>query len=76
VLFRSAFTRNAQVMALRSGMKDAGQWVSEKRNIRDDFRQQFGEDIDTIDAVALMTDTDNSGQRATAWYGDLYFTAQ
>jgi hypothetical protein len=57
-------------------MKDAGQWVSEKRNIRDDFRQRFGEDIDTIDAVALMTDTDNSGQSATAWYGDLYFTAQ
>jgi hypothetical protein len=72
----NAFTRNAQVMALRSGMKDAGQWVSEKRNIRDDFRQRFGEDIDTIDAVALMTDTDNSGQSATAWYGDLYFTAQ
>ena len=72
----NAFTRNVQVMALRSGMKDAGQWVSEKRNIRDDFRQQFGEDIDYIDAVALMTDTDNSGQRATAWYGDLYFTAQ
>ncbi len=63
-------------MALRSGMKDAGQWVSEKRNIRDDFRQQFGEDIDYIDAVALMTNTDNSRQNATAWYGDLYFTAQ
>lgn len=72
----NAFTRNARVMALRSGTKDASQWVSEKRNIRDDFRQQFGEDIDTIDAVALMTDTDNSGQRTTAWYGDLYFTAQ
>jgi len=72
----NAFTRNAQVMALRSGMKDAGQWVSEKRNIRDDSRQQFGEDLDYIDAVALMTDTDNSGQSATAWYGDLYFTAQ
>jgi hypothetical protein len=72
----NAFTRNAQVMALRSGIKDAGDWVSEKRNIRDDFRQLFGEDLDYIDAVALMTDTDNSGQRATAWYGDLYFTAQ
>jgi hypothetical protein len=72
----NAFTRNAQVMALRSGMKDVGEWVSEKRNIRDDFRQLFGEDLDYIDAVALMTDTDNSGQRATAWYGDLYFTAQ
>lgn len=72
----NAFTRNAQVMALRSGLKDARRWVSERRNIRDDFRQRFGEDIDYIDAVALMTDTDNSGQRATAWYGDFDFTAQ
>lgn len=74
--WRNAFTDNARVMALRSGTKDAGGWVSEKRNIRADFRQLFGEDIDAIDAVALMTDTDNSGQSAAAWYGDIYFTAR
>jgi hypothetical protein len=74
--WRNAFTDNARVMALRSGTKDAGSWVSEKRDVRADFRQLFGEDIDAIDAVALMTDTDNSGQSATAWYGDIYFTAR
>lgn len=74
--WHNAFTSNARVMALRSGMKDATQWVSEKRNIRVDFRQLFGDDIDQIDAVALMTDTDNSGQSVNAWYGDIYFTAQ
>lgn len=74
--WHNAFTSNARVMALRSGTRDAGQWVSEKRDIRADFRQLFGEDIEQIDAVALMTDTDNSGQSATAWYGDIYFTAQ
>ncbi len=63
-------------MALRSGTKDAGRWVGEKRDIRADFRQLFGEDIAHIDAVALMTDTDNRGQSATAWYGDIYFTAR
>ena len=72
----NAFTRNARVMALRSGTGETGRWVSEKRNIRADFRQLFGEDIDAIDAVALMTDTDNSGQSAAAWYGDIYFTAK
>jgi hypothetical protein len=72
----NAFTSNARVMALRSGTKDAGRWVSEKRDVRADFRQLFGEDIDRIDAVALMTDTDNSGQSAVAWYGDMYFTAR
>ncbi len=74
--WNNAFTDNARVMALRSGTKEAGRWVNEKRDIRADFRQLFGEDIETIDAVALMTDTDNSGQSATAWYGDIYFTAR
>ena len=74
--WNNAFTANARVMALRSGTKDAGRWVSEKRDIRADFWQLFGEDIEAIDAVALMTDTDNSGQSATAWYGDIYFTAR
>ena len=74
--WNNAFTSNARVMALRSGTRDAGRWVSEKRDIRADFRQLFGQDIDRIDAVALMTDTDNSGQRAAAWYGDIYFTAR
>lgn len=74
--WNNAFTSNARVMALRSGLDDTGRWVSEKRNIRADFQQLFGEEIDAIDAVALMTDTDNSGQNAAAWYGDIYFTAQ
>lgn len=74
--WNNAFTGNARVMALRSGTKDAGRWVSEKRDVRTDFRRLFGDDIGAIDAVALMTDTDNSGQSATAWYGDIYFTAR
>lgn len=74
--WQNAYTSNARVMALQSGVKNAGQWIDEKRNIRADFQQLFGEDIDHIDAVALMTDADNSGQSASAWYGDIYFTAQ
>jgi hypothetical protein len=74
--WNNAFTSNARVMALRSGTREAGQWVSEKRDIRADFRRLFGEEISQIDAVALMTDTDNSGQSATAWYGDIEFMAR
>jgi len=52
-----------------------GTWVTEKRNVREDFKKLFGKDITSIDAVAIMTDTDNSGLRARAAYGDIYFTA-
>jgi hypothetical protein len=51
-------------------------WVSHKRNVRADLKEQFGEDIQSIDAVALMTDTDNSGGAAQAFYGDIWFSAE
>lgn len=69
----NAFTPNAKMIAVRSGAADVGRWVRERRNLHADFRQAFGEDIGTIDAVAIMTDTDNSGQAAVAWYGDIRF---
>ena len=73
-IWKNPYTDNARVIALRSG-KQAG-WFTEKRNVRADFQRLFGDTIEQIDAVAIMTDTDNSGQAATAWYGDIYFSAQ
>ncbi len=74
--WNNAFTANAKVIALRSGATDADLWVHEKRNLIADFRQLFDDDIREIDAVAIMTDTDNSGQSATAWYGDITFVPE
>ncbi|HQC71112.1 MAG TPA: DUF3047 domain-containing protein [Candidatus Competibacteraceae bacterium] len=74
--WNSAYTDNVRMMALRSGTTEAGRWVEEKRDVRADFRRLFGEDIDALDAVALMTDSDSSGQTASAWYGDIRFTAR
>ena len=70
----NAFTSNVKTIALRSG--NSNNWFSEKRDVRADFKRLFGDDIKQIDAVALMTDTDNSHQAATAWYGDIYFSAE
>jgi len=70
----NAYTANAKVIAIRSGKPPSNIWFKEKRNVAADFRHLFGVDIDHIDAVAIMTDTDNSGQQATAWYGNLYFS--
>ena len=64
-----------QMLALRSKVDKLNTWYSEKRNVREDFKKFLGLDIRTIDALALMTDTDNSGQAATAFYGDVYFSA-
>ena len=74
--WENAYTGNARMVAVESGPERTGRWLEERRNVRADYRRLFGESVERADAVALMTDTDNSGGRAIAFYGDIRFTAQ
>jgi hypothetical protein len=62
------------MMALRGPEAPTNVWYSEKRNVRADLQKLFGEDLSHIDAVALMTDTDNSSGQVSAFYGDIWFS--
>ena len=72
----NAYTDQAHMVAVRSGPAEAGGWVEERHNVLDDFRRLFGEEIRHVDGVALMTDTDDTGSEATAFYGDIRFTSE
>ena len=72
----NAYTGNARMLAVRSGEEQVGQWVNERRNIREDLQRLFGEDITNIDAVAVMVDGDNTGQSASSYFGDIFFSKQ
>ncbi|MDO9424595.1 MAG: DUF3047 domain-containing protein [Methylobacter sp.] len=65
---------HAMMLALRGPEAALNVWYSEKRNVKADLQKLFGEDLRTIDAVALMTDTDNSGGQVSAFYGDIWFS--
>lgn len=67
---------NAQMWALDSGAGKASEWVSHRRDVRADWRAVFDEDIDTLDGVAVMTDTDDTGGIARAWYAEIRFSAE
>ena len=69
------FTANAVMIAVESGPEKTGQWLEEKRNVLEDFRRHFGEDPPEVGAIAIMTDTDNTGEEATAWYGPISILA-
>jgi len=68
--------KNAMMIAIRSSEDKTHTWYQEKRNILNDIKKHFGSDIRYIDAVAIMTDTDNAKGNATAYFGDIYFSAQ
>lgn len=72
----NAYTSQAKMLALQGKDSPVQQWFIEKRNVKEDLKKMFAVDIDSIDAVAIMTDTDNSGQSVSAWYGDIYFSAR
>ncbi|MCY3670744.1 MAG: DUF3047 domain-containing protein [Alphaproteobacteria bacterium] len=70
------FTSRVRMVAVESGTAHAGQWRSYRRNLREDFRRLFGREVDELEGVAVMTDADNSRQRARAWYGDILLRAE
>ena len=69
----NTYTDRARMMVLQSGATKAGLWQTETRDLAADFRLAFGEDAPDVVAIALASDTDNTGETVTAWYGDIEF---
>ena len=61
------------MVAVESGERDAGAWRTHRRNVRADFLRLFEREVDALEGIAVMTDSDNSGQSARAWYGEIVF---
>ncbi len=72
----SAFTSNAMMVAVESGQDKTGQWLNEEQDVLADYRHLFGSDPDEASAIAIMTDTDNTGGSAEAWYGDIFLSSE
>lgn len=68
------FTANATMFAVESGDKNLGKWLHYSRNVGEDLKKLMNKEVRYIDGVALMTDSDNAGQQATTYYGDIYFS--
>jgi hypothetical protein len=71
----NAFTDFAKMVVVESGAQRLGTWVEEERNIYEDYKAAFGEEPSQVNGVAIMTDTDNTEEKAVAFYGDIAFIA-
>ncbi len=74
-IWPNAFTQRAQPIALQSGENRVGDWVAEVRDVRADFAEFFGSYLSHIDGIALMSDGDNAGGNAIAWFTHLGFSS-
>lgn len=58
-------------LVVERGDAQLQRWRHYRRNLRDDFIRAFGEPPGALKGIALMTDADNTGSQAEAWYGDV-----
>lgn len=70
-IIASPYTSRVRIVVVDSGAEHAGRWRVVQRDPGADFRRAYGEEPPGISAVAVATDTDNTGERVTAWYGDI-----
>jgi hypothetical protein len=67
----SAHTSQVKMLVVASGVEGLGQWQTVKRNPADDYRQAFGANPGPLIGVAVMTDSDNTGSKATGEYAGI-----
>lgn len=70
-VIRNPRTDRIRKLVVASGAGDLGQWLDYRRDVRADFIRAFGEEPGPLQAIALMTDTDNTQSALQAWYGAL-----
>ena len=72
-MIENPYTDQVMMFVIEAGDRKLQQWVTERRNVREDYIKAFGEEPAMITGVAIMTDTDNTRESAVAWYGDIVF---
>jgi hypothetical protein len=65
------FSKNSIMISVQSGEAETGRWINETRNVYEDYKRMFGIKPPKAGAIALMTDTDNTRESASASYGPI-----
>ncbi|MCA1326980.1 DUF3047 domain-containing protein [Herbaspirillum sp. alder98] len=64
-------TGRIQMLVAESGPAHVGQWLQYQRNVAEDYERIFGEKPGRLIGVGVLTDADNTMQKAESWYGDI-----
>ena len=70
----SPYTKKSIDNVLASTKKDLNEWVTVKANVKEDFKRFHNLNVDELDGLAIMSDTDNSKMKAIAYYQNIYFS--
>jgi hypothetical protein len=72
--WKNPYSNTTIMIAKQSGDQQVNQWVSERVNLQEDLKKHFNKTFDHIKGIAIMTDTDNANNQATAFYKNIFFS--
>ena len=71
----SPFTKKSIDYVLATTKKNLNEWVTVKANVKEHFKKLHNLDVEELNGVAIMTDTDNSKLKAISYYQNIYFSS-
>ena len=72
----SPYTKKSIDNVLATTQENLNEWVTVKANVKEDFMKFHDLDVNELDGLAIMSDTDNSKMKAIAFYQNIYFSAK
>ena len=73
---RSPYTKKSIDNVLATTKTNLNEWVTVKANVKEDFKKFHDLDVNELDGIAIMSDTDNSKQKSITYYQNIYFSSQ
>ena len=70
----SPYTKKSIDKVLSSTKESLNQWVTVKANVKEDFKKFHNLDVNELDGLAIMSDTDNSKKKSIAYYQNIFFS--
>ena len=73
---RSPYTKKSMDNVLATTKTNLNEWVTVKANVKEDFKKFHNLDVNELDGIAIMSDTDNSKKKSITYYQNIYFSSQ
>ena len=72
----SPYTKKSIDNVLATTKTNLNEWVTVKANVKEDFKKFHNLDVNELDGIAIMSDTDNSKKKSITYYQNIYFSSQ
>jgi hypothetical protein len=70
----SPYTKKSIDNVLATTRENLNEWVTVKTNVKEDFKRFHNLNVNQLDGLAIMVDTDNSKMKAISYFQNIYFS--